>query len=236
MEYRFGSQRLADGSSARRRNESLRLGMRTRVTVSIIEENSPGAASLSCSLKKARALRVLAAYPSVEAALKKAPLNPPDLLLIDLDLSQRSVLAGLRRLKAGAVGMKIAVLTGDHEIELVLQAFRAGADGWFLKKESAAQLAQDIRALVHGGSPISTDAAKKLVLNFQAQGQRTAQTNRLTIREREIMEHLSHGLSDKEMATLLRIALPTVNDHLKSVYRKLHVHSRTEAVAKRPNW
>ena len=210
--------------------------MRTRVTVSIIEENSPGSASLVCSLKKARTLQVLAAYPNIEVALKKAPLSPPDLWLIDLDLSQRSVLAGLRRLQAGAVGMKIAVLTGGHEIELVFQAFKAGVDGWFLKNESVAQLARAIHALVHGGSPISTGAAKKLVLNFQAQRQRTAQANRLTLREREILEHLSRGLSDKEIAPLLRIALPTVNDHLKSVYRKLRVNSRAQAVAKCLNW
>lgn len=213
-------------------SQNARYGMKARATVSIIEQSPQVSSVLFRFLKKTRALRAGAAYPNVELALQKAPLNPPAVLLIDLDLAQRSVLAGLRLLKANLKRTKIVILTEDQELDRVFQAFRAGADGWFLKEEFAGQLAADVLELLGGGSLISAAAAKRLVFSFQTTGEPKAPRRRLSSREIEIVEQLARGLSDKEIAAALRIALTTVNDHLKSVYRKLHVHSRTEAVAK----
>lgn len=202
-----------------------------KFTVSVIETHPLISTPLFRFLKTARTVKVGLNYPSIEDALNGTPKNVPTVLLIDWDLSQRSLAAAVRSIKANLRETKIAVLSGKHEVEWIFQAFKAGADGWFLKKESPAQLAQDIADLVGGGSPISAGAAKWLVANFRGLSD-TKASGGLSIRELEIVRYLSLGLADKDIAATLRIALTTVNDHLKSVYRKLHVHSRAEAVAK----
>lgn len=209
-----------------------RPGVRARTIISAIEEKPRVSLTLFRFLKTTRRLQAGKAYRNVEIALQKAPLHPPAILLIDLDLSQQSALAGLRRLRAGLKETKIVLLTEGCELDRVFQAFKAGADGWFLKEESPAQMAEDIQILLSGGSPISAAAARRLVLNYRTPSEEKSLSRRLSSRELQIVEHLAHGLSDKEISAALRIALTTVNDHLKSVYRKLHVHSRAEAVAK----
>lgn len=206
--------------------------MKAPTTVSVIEQNSQVSKSLFRYLKKAGAFRAGSVYPSMEQALKRAPQHPPAVLLIDLSLPQRSMLEGLRWLKANLKETRIAVLSGGHGLDCIFQTFKTGADAWFLKEETSAQLVENIQEFLRGGSPISAAAARLLVSSYQAEGGQARGSRRLSSRELEIMKQLSRGLADKEIASHLSIALTTVNDHLKSVYRKLHVHSRTEAVAK----
>lgn len=205
--------------------------MATLITVSIIGMDSSVAESLA-GLRASPAIRVLAVYPGIDAAVKKLPLDPPAILLVDFALPHGSVIAATHWFKAKIKRLKIGLLTGDENPDLVFQAFKAGADAWFLKEESSEQLAAGIQELYRDGPVISRAAAKCLAFQFQKRRRIPSSLETLSIRELEVVLYLAHGCSDKEIARVLQIALTTVNDHLKRIYRKFGVHSRAEAVAK----
>ena len=205
--------------------------MGTPITVSLIVKDSLVVESLLESLKSP-ALRVMAAYPGMDGAAKKLPLDPPAILLIDLDLPGGSAMAAVSWFKAKLREMRIGVLSEGQEPDFAFRAFAAGADAWFLKDEPPRQLLEGIYALQHDGPVISRAAAKRLVSHFQKRRIAVNPLETLSIRELEVMCYLAQGCSDKEIGRVLHITLTTVNDHLKRIYRKFGAHSRSEAMVK----
>jgi DNA-binding NarL/FixJ family response regulator len=119
-----------------------------------------------------------------------------------------------------------------HEPERVLDAFKAGTDGCYSKRDPHKNIVLGIVEFLHGGSPISPIVARSIVSGLQCLGERIPENNDLSVREREVLRFLAKGLFYKENAAAMHIAETTVNDHLKHIYRKLNVHSRSEAIAK----
>jgi len=175
---------------------------------------------------------MLGVFANVDPLRATFPSEQPDAVLVDLGMPQRAAIASVLRLKSAWPKLRIIVLSDRHDPELVLEAFRAGADGCYSKRESAGNIMNGIVESLKGGSPISAEAARSIVTGLQMKGVATLETDALTERERQIFECLSRGLSYIEIGAALRIAQTTVNDHLKNIYRKLDVHSRAEAVAK----
>lgn len=239
--------------------------MRKRIAIAIVEHDPLTCKALFHLLRRAKWVRMVAAYPNAESALRGVSRERPDVILVDLELPRRSALSCLPALKARVAGLKVVALAGRHELDRVFQAFTAGADACVSKEESGAQFVQSLLNFCHGGTPLSGKVAAQIVAclrgrtprPFEARGrpkpvgEPTAGADRqvsptgrfmerstgvgampkLTSREHEILGQLARGLSAKEMAGQLRIAESTVNDHLKNIYRKLHVHSRAQAVA-----
>lgn len=202
------------------------------ITVSIVEDERETREYLATLIRRTEGLRCLAEYPNAEAALKGAPSNPPDVLLMDLNLPRLSGVDCVRRLKSKLFGLKILMLTKYEDADHIFQALRAGADGYLLKRKIASHLLQAIQEVRRGGAPFSSEVAACVVAFFHEQGRASAEAATLTTRERQVVELLAKGHPYKEIARKLGISPQTVNGYIKSIYDKLHVHSRTEAVAK----
>ncbi|MBI4662929.1 MAG: response regulator transcription factor [Verrucomicrobia bacterium] len=174
----------------------------------------------------------LSGCSTMEMALLDGQFDGADFILIDTDLAGDSTHECIQRLRARGVRSKVILLAQPRDLEHVFRAFQAGADGCFPKDESPQTLRKFLRDFRQGGAPIPPRVVQWIVSYFQKNGKKNDPMALLTRRENEILEWLAKGCPDKQIARHLTIALTTVNDHLKSIYRKLGVHSRAEAVAK----
>ncbi len=201
-------------------------------TVSIIEDNRTTRESLVRLLEGIPTFRVLDAYANAEAALQSLPVNPPDVVLVDLHLPKLSGIECVCQLKKKAPGIKVLILTRFSDSENIFQALRAGADGYVLKHKPSDEILKGIIDLVENRPSMSNEVAQRMLDYFHELGKRRAEIQKLSPRERDVLEHLAKGWGDKDIAQDLGISVQTVNDYLKRIYAKLHVHSRTAAVAK----
>lgn len=170
-------------------------------------------------------------YATAEAALKGIPVDDPDVVLMDINLPAMSGVECVRRLTTGRPNLVVLMLTVYEDTETIFQSLTAGASGYLLKRTPPAELLDAIRQAHQGSSPMSGNIARKVVQYFH-QPPSPKPIEELSPREREVLEHLAQGSRYKEIADRLGISIDTVRKHLGRVYRKLHVHSRTEAVVK----
>lgn len=203
----------------------------TPIKVSVVEDNDRFRAGLTVMLEGYPEFRCLGAYRSAEEALTKIPETRPDVVLMDIELPERNGIECVRELSRRLPGLPIMMLTAYDDPEKIFESLRAGACGYLLKRTPPAEVLEAIKELHRGGSPMSTQIARRVVASLHQLTPRTA-TAGLTDREEQILSRLAKGYSNKEIASLLDISLETVRTHLRHIYEKLHVHSRTEALAK----
>ena len=197
------------------------------ITVSIVEDDPDIRESLALLINGTPGFACIAAYNSCEKAIKGIVKESPDIVLMDIGLPGMSGIQGIRILKDKLPDIDILVLTIQSESETVFDALCAGASGYLMKDTPPAQLLDAIRESYDGGAPMSTRIARLVVESFKI----TQQTS-LTNRETEVLTHLCKGKSYKMIADDLFISEETVRRHIKNIYRKLEVHSKSEAVAK----
>jgi DNA-binding NarL/FixJ family response regulator len=169
-------------------------------------------------------------YPSAEEALTAIPRSNADVVIMDINLPNMSGIECVRRLKAACPELQIVMLTVHEDSDLIFKALQAGASGYLLKRSSPDRILEAILDVRQGGAPMSSNIARKVVQSFHHQGP-SLEAN-LTPREEEILGGVVRGLANKEIADQFSISVETVRVHLKSIYEKLHVRSRTEAVLK----
>jgi DNA-binding NarL/FixJ family response regulator len=169
---------------------------------------------------------------SGEEALKVLPAVRPDLVLMDIFLPRMSGIECTVRLKELLPQTLVLMLTASDNEDLVFPAFEAGADGYLAKHIRSAELRTALLNVLHGGAPMSSGIARRVVAYFRERAKKRDQTAALTARETEVLLLLSKGYSNKEIADKLALSVDTVQCYLKHVYRKLHVRSRTEALLK----
>jgi DNA-binding NarL/FixJ family response regulator len=202
------------------------------INVSIVEDSRGTRESLSELLKRSPGLRCVGAYPNGEAALRELPDQTPDVVLMDINLPGMSGIECVARLKEKAPKTQVLMLTTYEEGDLIFESLRAGANGYLLKNMPPSELVNAVEQVHAGGSPMSMHIARKVVSHFQQIKQPSSEMEKLTKRELEILALLAKGFLYKEIADQLGISLSTVRAHLHTVYEKLHVQSRTEAVVK----
>lgn len=163
--------------------------------------------------------------------------SPPDLFLTDIGLPDGSGLDFIPEIKAAAPDCRVLVITAFGDRDTVVNALNAGADGYLLKDSSPAAILEGVRATLDGGAPISASAAVYLLERLRAAPDDAAPAapevetaERLTPREVELLELFARGQSYKAAGRALGISPLTIGNHVKSIYRKLQVHSRGEAV------
>lgn len=171
-------------------------------------------------------------YASAEEALKKLPGNMPDVVLMDIELPHKSGVECTQALKVAFPDVQILMLTTYHDSEVIFNALRAGANGYLLKRTRPAALLKAIEEVYAGGAPMTASIARQVVTHFHQITKPTNEVDKLTPREREVLEELAKGSLYKEVADHLKISLSTVNSHIEAIYNKLHVQTRTEAVLK----
>lgn len=172
------------------------------------------------------------AFSDAEEVMEGIEESSPDIVLMDINMPGMSGIECVERLNVDYPELKILMLTNYSDDDRIFDSLRAGAVGYLLKNSSTAKLAEAIKEAFHGGAPMSGEVAQKVIAYFHSQKKTSTYTTTLSDREQEVLQALSDGLSNKEIATKLFISVPTVRFHLKNIYAKLHVNSRTEAVLK----
>ena len=202
------------------------------ITVSIVEDDPGTRESLVELLSAASALKCLRAYADGEQAIRKLPAECPDVVLMDINLPGMSGIECVSALKSRLPNLQILMLTTYDDSKLIFDSLRAGASGYLLKNMAADEVVQAVEQVHAGGSPMSMHIARKVVNHFQQIKKPASEVDKLSKREQEILALLAEGCLYKEIADKLGIAQGTVRVHLHTVYEKLHVQSRTQAVVK----
>lgn len=202
------------------------------INVGIVEDSNKIREGLAAIIDGSEGFRCKAIFTTAEEAIKKLPLENPDVVLMDVNLPGMSGIECVIKLKEILPEVQIMMLTVYEDNETIFKSLIAGATGYILKRTPPAELLDAIRELHTGGSPMSDQIARKVVQAFQQMGKSSKETENLSDRESEILCYLSKGYHDKEIADKLFLSVKTVRTHLRNIYKKLHVRSRTEAVLK----
>ncbi len=208
------------------------------IQVALVEDDPNLRANLTAMLNSASGFQCQAAYPDGLAALRGIPANRPDVVLMDINLPGMLGTDCVRQLKELTPKLPVLMLTVYEDSEQIFKSLMSGATGYLLKRTSKDKLLDAIREVDAGGAPMSRQIARRVVQYFQnvrelpADARNASAVVNLTEREQEVLAALAKGHSYKEIADLLRISFETVRTHLRTIYEKLHVHSRTEAVLK----
>ncbi len=205
----------------------------TQITVCIVEDRIDIREALFALVDSQLNLSCISTYENAEDALVGIPELQPNVVLMDIDLPKMNGIDCIKLLKPKCPRVQFMICTVYDEDEKVFEALRTGANGYILKRSPPARLLEAIVELYHGGSPMSSDIARKIVLSFQQKPEEKIQEEyHITPREQEILTLLSKGLSYQELADKLFISSKTVRKHIFNIYEKLHVNSRMEAVNK----
>jgi DNA-binding NarL/FixJ family response regulator len=202
------------------------------ISVSIVDDEKKLCKSIATFLNGSEGFRCASIYGSAEAALQHLPADKPDVVLMDINMAGMDGIECVKRLKMLAPQIQILMLTVYEDTEEIFRALAAGATGYLLKRLEPEDLLQAIRDVHAGGSPMSNSIARKVVASFQEANVAGEKKNLLTAREQAVLDCLAHGLAYKQIGDQLNISINTIRTHLRHIYEKLHVQSRTEAVAK----
>jgi DNA-binding NarL/FixJ family response regulator len=201
------------------------------IKVAIVEDDRGVRQSLQWLLKSSKEFSCVAACDSAEDAWEKLPGAAPEVILMDINLPNRSGIECTARIKELLPEVQVVMITVYDESEKVFNALRAGASGYILKRAAPERILQAIREVHAGGVPMSSEIARKVLGAFREPAQASEEQN-LSRREQEILELLAQGCSNKDIASKLSVSIETVTWHLRHIYSKLHVRSRTQAALK----
>ncbi len=201
------------------------------VRVSIVEDLAEIREGLVDLVSSDRELLMVGSFEDAESAVERLPHLQADIVVMDINLPGMSGIDCIKTVKEKCPGTQFMMFTVYENDEKVLQAMQAGATGYLLKRTKPEQIVESIKELNQGGSPMSSNIARKL-LNIFLHEKKVAKKEVLSDRENEVLQLLADGLLYKEIADRLYIGHGTVRQHLHNIYEKLHVHNRTEAVNK----
>jgi DNA-binding NarL/FixJ family response regulator len=203
------------------------------ISISIIEDDPQTRQILADWIRGSEGFRLLSEHGSAESAIASLPGEKPALVLTDINLPGKCGIACVRQLKALLPQTQFLMLTVYKDDDNIFQALSAGASGYLLKQTPRAELISSLRQVYEGGSPMTSSVARKVVQVFQQYSHSAdPDLENLTPRELEVLNLLAKAYLYKEIADSLAISLPTVATHIRRIYEKLHVHSRSQAVAK----
>jgi len=202
------------------------------INVAIVEDNRTTREGLETIVNLSKEFRCVRTCSTAEEALKVLPDIKPDLVLMDIQLPSMSGVECVAQLKELLPAMKAIMVTVYEDPDRIFRALRAGASGYLLKRSTPEEVLHAMREVQQGGGAMSGEIARKVIGYFQEQAAAKAEVDDLTQREREVLELVVHGLTNKEIAERLSVTAEGVRWHLKHIYQKFHVHSRTEAVLK----
>lgn len=203
-----------------------------RITVAIIEDERDIRECLSVLVNGTPGYACTGSYRTMEEALEKIPHRLPDVVLSDIGLPGMSGIDGVRILKERLPQLLVLMLTVYDDDERIFDAMCAGACGYLLKKTPPARLLESLREAVQGGAPMSPEVARRVIGLFRDIRPPDRADYHLTPHETRLLKLFVEGHNYKTAAAELRVSVNTINFHVRSIYEKLQVHSRSEAVAK----
>ncbi len=215
-----------------------RLKAKKLIQVALVEDDPLLRANLAAMLNSSEGFHCQAAYADGPAALRGIRASRPDVVLMDINLPGMPGTDCVRQLKELAPHLPVLMLTVYDDSKQIFKSLMSGATGYLLKRTSRDKLLEAILEVHAGGAPMSRQVARQVVQFFQKADEMPVTTRNasvvvnLTEREKEVLAVLAKGYAYKEIADQLKISFETVRTHLRTIYEKLHVHSRTEAVLK----
>lgn len=204
------------------------------IKVAVVEDNKTIREGLSVLISGTDGFKCIGAYADCESFLKEFERLTVDVVLMDIGLPGINGIEGVKKAKQINPDISILMLTVYDESEIVYDALCAGAYGYLVKKTPPSMLIEAIKEVYEGGSPMSSRIARQVITSFRNyinQSTINSQYN-LSSREKEVLQHLADGSNYQEIADELFISVDTVRHHIRNIYKKLQVHSQSEAVAK----
>jgi DNA-binding NarL/FixJ family response regulator len=202
------------------------------IRVAIVEDDQGVREAITGIFHGTAGLQFAGAFGSAEEALENISAKNTDVALVDINLPGRSGIELVADLKTAHPKLHLLMMTVYEDSEQIFNSLQAGATGYLLKRARPAEIVDAIQDVYRGGSPMSPEIARKVVLFFHKRRDASAKMEQLTKREIEILAQLAKGSLYKEIADHMNISLDTVRTHLQHIYNKLQVHSRHEAVLK----
>ncbi|HEY6242832.1 MAG TPA: response regulator transcription factor [Pyrinomonadaceae bacterium] len=202
------------------------------IKVLLVEDQRDVREGLSALINGSTGFRCLAAFRTMEEALRAVDKELPDVVLTDVGLPGMSGIEGARILKQTHPELPVVALTVYDDDEDVFSALCAGATGYLLKNTPPAKLLESLKEVVSGGAPMSPEIALRVIRLFREFSPPPRASYRLTQQEVQLLKLIVNGHTYKTAARELDISISTVSFHLQNIYNKLQVHSKTEAVAK----
>ncbi len=203
-----------------------------KISIVIVEDLDEVREGLRNFLAMSGDFVVQEAFKSAEESLKHIPSLKPDIVIMDINLPGMNGIECIRQLREKTMPTQFMMFTVYENDEKVFEALKAGATGYLLKNTGLSQIAESLKQLHEGGSPMSANIARKLVNVFRRGENAIENLDVLSNRENEVLHLLSTGLLYKEIADKLLISVNTVRQHIHKIYEKLHVQNRTEAISK----
>ncbi len=202
------------------------------ISIALVEDDAETRKILGGWLSRAAAFRLAGQWESAERALSELAKIKPEIVLMDINLPGISGVEAVRQLKPLLPDTQFVMLTVYEDADHIYDALAAGATGYLLKQTPRAELLAALEDVHKGGSPMTSNIARKVVQAFHQNSPRMPTGQELSPREQEVLELLARGYLYKEIAERLNITVPTVNTYVRRMYEKLHVRSRAQAVAK----
>lgn len=202
------------------------------IKVAIIEDQREVREGLAMLISGTSGFDCAGSFRTMEDALRQIGNEVPDVVLTDIGLPGMSGIEGIRVLKVRYPDMPIVALTVYDDEEEIFDALCAGASGYLLKDTQPARLLECLKEVISGGAPMSPEVARRVIKLFRAVRPPERASHNLTPQETELLKLLVEGHNYKTAAGELGISVNTVSFHLKNIYDKLQVHSKSEAVAK----
>jgi len=202
------------------------------ITVAIVEDDSQVRHSLVGILKRGSGVLCVGAFGDAEEALRELPRLQPQVTLMDINLPGIDGVECVQKLSGLLPQMQMVMLTVYDDTDAIFNSLAAGASGYLLKPVSAVQLLAAVKDVYAGGAPMTSNIVRKVVQTFKQPVATAHETENLSTREQEVLDYLAKGYLYKEIADQLSISYGTVHTYIERVFKKLHVSSRAQAVAK----
>lgn len=201
-------------------------------SIAVIEDDDQIRNSLVEQMRLNMDVDNITEFSNGEEAIKELSANPVEIAMFDIQLPGIDGIECIRKLKFIHPRMQFMVLTVYDNADTIFKALRAGANSYILKSTPSERIIEAIHELYNGGSPISSEIARKVIAAFQLKENGNEFFQHLSKREQEMLEQLSHGFRYKEIADNLFVSTETVRTHIRNIYEKLQVNSRIEALKK----
>ena len=202
------------------------------IKLAIVEDNTALRQSLEQLFNRTSNMKCVASLNNLLNVVSEFQKSQPDIVLMDIGLPSINGIEGVRTVKSNFENIQVIMFTVFEDDEKIFEAIRSGASGYLLKKTPPEEILDAINELYEGGAPISPSIARKVIQAFQVKPSSVLEDYQLTSREKEILYALVDGLSYKKIAEKYFVSIHTVRSHISSIYEKLHVNSKSQAVAK----
>lgn len=202
------------------------------ISILLFEDNAQLSEGLSLLLNSVDGMEVKGSFRNLNTVEKEIRTYSPDIVLMDIGFPSGNGIDALRTIKKVDPKIKVIMLTGMADDANVFESLRAGADGYILKKTSPVKLLEYVKEAHEGGAPMTPSIARQVLQTFSGTKASKNDSDNLTQREKEVLKLLVDGQSYKLVAADLNISIDTVRSHIRNIYDKLQVNSKSEAVAK----